>query len=269
MRIEPFPLPSDISKVVYFRVPTVKDSMDFSELNPAMEEASTTLFLNQLQDKEKYPDGKILDSGLWTGEDRRTALWWIFIATREDPSISVSYQCESCGETHYPTIPLPFLGETSTALSVPPAKGITFKADGKEYSATVKPLTGYALEHIEQIRMPLADTCDERIEKRIHNEAAIAELIHTIEVEGQPDDHNKAFLWKKGLIEGMETEREFRPLAAKVEQSLRALRHGLLTKYKDGRYYLVTETAGCDSAKEGSSMTLLLPFHAFNFISSL
>lgn len=95
MQIPAFPLPSNMTKTVNFRVPTVEDGMMFCELDESNEEASTTQFLNHLQDGAK---GDFSDSGAWTGEDRRTALWWIFMSTSELGTIPFSYDCSHCGK---------------------------------------------------------------------------------------------------------------------------------------------------------------------------
>lgn len=273
MHIPPFPLPSNLRVVVHFRIPNVNDGLLFAELNPNQEEALTTQYLNHLQDKDKNKDGKVLDSGEWTGEDRRTALWWIYIASRDSTVTTFSYECSACNDTHYLEINLSDLGDTSCALSVKPSRDITFYANSIEYKATVSPITGFAAEHIETLRN-IRDMYDENSldYRKASNEMVINELLHSLSVAGQPDDHEEALTWKRELVSKMALDTEYRALCAQVEQELRALRHGLLTQYNNGRYSLITEHDNCEKAVakgENSRKLLLLPFRNLDFISTI
>ncbi|STL60642.1 putative morphogenetic protein [Escherichia coli] len=67
MNIPKFPLPSRPETEIQFHAPTVKDALKYSDLNPAEDEATTTEYLNSMQ------DGEINDSAYWTVQDRRTA----------------------------------------------------------------------------------------------------------------------------------------------------------------------------------------------------
>ncbi len=152
MKIPPFPLPSNRRIEVHFRIPTVEDGMLFAETLPEQEEAVTTEYLNHIQDVDKNKGKTLFDSGEWTVEDRRTALWWIFIASRDLPIQTFSYKCNFCGEKHYIDLNVVELGNTSVALSVKPERKIEFHANAEVFDGVVKPINGYAAEHLETLR---------------------------------------------------------------------------------------------------------------------
>ncbi|QFT40118.1 MULTISPECIES: hypothetical protein [unclassified Vibrio] len=269
MQIPAFPLPSNMTKTVNFRVPTVEDGMMFCELDESNEEASTTQFLNHLQDGAK---GDFSDSGAWTGEDRRTALWWIFMSTSELGTIPFSYDCSHCGKTHYLDLHMAELMETAKAVPSLPKTEIEFTVKGQPHKATVQPMNGYAAEHIEGLRNTRDQFEPESGDwKKAANEMALNELAHCLTFNGQPEDTNEALDWKLELIKSMHLRTEFVKVSALVEQALREARHGLLTKYHEGRYYLVTTIPECDEyVKKGgpAARTLLLPFRNLDFITT-
>ncbi|UTZ44601.1 hypothetical protein [Vibrio campbellii] len=269
MQIPAFPLPSNLTKIIHFRVPNVEDGMEFCELNPDYEEANTTQYLNHLQDKEK---GEFSDSSYWTGEDRRTALWWIFIASSELGTIPFSYECAHCKEKHFADLDMRSLMDTSTVLSKLPELTIKFTVRGQPYSANVSPLTGEALEYIEQLRN-IRDQYEEDSKewKQAANNMALNELAMTLTFPTQPKDKNEALEWKLNTIKSMHLRTEFLKLSALVEQELRTARHGLLCEYNDGRYHLVSQISQCKKVVEkgGEAVrTLLLPFRADDFIAT-
>lgn len=269
MQIPAFPLPSNMTKTIYFRVPNVEDGMEFCELNPDFEEANTTQYLNHMQDASK---GEISDSSYWTGEDRRTALWWIFIATSELGTIPFSYNCKHCEERHYSDLDMRSLMETSTALPKLPELSVKFTVRGQPYTAKVSPLTGEALEYIEQLRYERDQHVKNSKEwKRAANNMALNELAMTLTFPQQPEDKNEALQWKLDTIKSMHLRTEFPKLSALVEQELRTARHGLLCDYNEGRYYLVAQINQCSEVvkKGGEAVrTLLLPFLANDFIAT-
>lgn len=268
MQIPPFPLPSRASTVIEFRTPTVEDGLMFCDLNEHQEESNTTRFLNHMQDTSKQP---LNDSGLWTGEDRRTALWWIFISTHDSGSVPFSYEC-SCGETHYLDLNMPELMETTTALLKLPESTVTVFVKGEAKSAKVSPMNGYALEHVEMLRNELESFDEDSIEHKIAaNDLAITELAHCLTFDVQPEDSAEALDYKIALIKSMYLNTEFRDAFVKVEKLLRESRHGLLCKYEQGRFYLVATIDECPTLVEKGGMatkTLLLPFHHNQFIAT-
>lgn len=273
MQITPFPRPSCLTDVIHFRVPTVEDAIAFTDLSEEQEEMNTTLYLNKMQDLARQ-DGKLNDAAKWTGQDRRTALWWIFVSSREIPEITVSYECQTCKEKHYVEVNLLELGETSQAFRA--LEKYTFDAyvSGEKASGvTVRPLNGADCEILEGVASELA-MCEEnsaawRLAKyKLH----LYELALSVDFPNQPKEHHDALEYKLERIRAMALDTEFRSFSAHVERGNRAQRHGLLTDYKNGRYFLVYEHANCQKAiqaGEEQSKLLLLPFRGNDFIAAL
>ena len=65
-----FSLPSQPEKKIRLKEATVSDAIDFSGIDPDCEEQATTVFLERVQERDTYSDPR-----LWTGEDRRFALF--------------------------------------------------------------------------------------------------------------------------------------------------------------------------------------------------
>lgn len=269
MNISPFPLPSCLSTVIHFRVPTVEDAIEFSVFNSEFEEQVTTQYLNQMQDVEKQ--GGLKDSALWTGEDRRTALWWIYIETHEDTSTTVSYECQLCKEEHFVDIDLASLHERSTVLQSRPSATISFHAKNKKIKgAKLAPINGRAAEALELIRVERDMHEEGTVEyRKLDMRMMLHEMAYVLSLPNEPKDETEAFEARLDMLKGMAVDTEFRSLAAKTEIEMRDMRHGLLTQYRDGRYMLVTERPNCEKQKEGGSSVLLLPFRSHDFIPNL
>jgi hypothetical protein len=254
-------------------VPTVEDALLFSELNEEQEEQNTTQYLNHIQDLSKQ-SGVINDSANWTGEDRRTALWWLFIATNDTPTMAVSYECPHCEEAHYLDVSLPELADTSTVLNKSPEAEIHAHFAGRLVKGIkVAPLNGHATEALEMLKnvrdMHEKGTVDW---KEASRELVLNELAYALTLPDQPDDRLEAQAYRVELIKGMALDTEFRSLCAKVEAELRKMRHGLLTRYKDASYYLVATQSNCPKAIENGedeSKVLLLPFRCFDYFPAL
>ncbi|EJL6793472.1 hypothetical protein [Vibrio antiquarius] len=273
MQVPPFPLPSNISKVIHFRVPTVDDALSFADLSPEQEEMHTTQYLNQLQDTAKQ-DGKVFDSAEWTGEDRRTALWWIFISTREYPDITVSYHCEHCQQDHYVDINAIDLADTSTAHNELPKHTFDARIDGRVVKGVeVRPLKGNACEHLETMAMGISTIPEGTKEhKQAQFNFKISQIAHHVTLPGQPKDEQEAYKYKVEQIRKMAVDTEFRSFFANVEIGIRKQQHGLLTRYSNGQYMLVANHKNCSVAIENGedqSKLLLVPFRADHFISTL
>ncbi|HCN3359725.1 hypothetical protein HCH57_04055, partial [Escherichia coli] len=151
MNIPKFPLPSRPETEIQFHAPTVKDALKYSDLNPAEDEATTTEYLNSMQ------DGEINDSANWTVQDRRTALWWIFVNSRPDAVMTYSYECSHCGNTHHADINLSDLAQTVEILTVPPYVKTNVPVNGVPTNWILKPLTGKGAELLERMRASLPD----------------------------------------------------------------------------------------------------------------
>ncbi len=273
MQVPPFPRPSKLSDVVYFRVPNVNDALTFCNISDEQEEVSSTQYLNHIQDVAKQ-GGEINDSAKWTGEDRRTALWWIFIHTHRLPEATVKYECKHCEEDHYINVMMPNLAENTTAFEKLPEYTFDALIDGRlTKGIKVHPLSGSSCEALEAMRgAMLMHEEGSKAWNIAHHQLDVSEIAHSVTFPDQPSDEKEAIGWKVDKLLSMALDTEFRSFVAHVETGLRKQRHGLLTDYKDGRYSLIINEKNCEKAVkagEGESKLLLIPFRPNDYIATL
>ncbi|UTM60411.1 hypothetical protein L4174_023800 (plasmid) [Photobacterium sp. CCB-ST2H9] len=263
LNIPEFPLPSNPKTKISFRAPDVSDCMLIADQNPHLEESATTLYLNTLQDLKKQ--GSLNDSAFWTGEDRRTALWWIFINSNEDTT--VSYRFSENEEDVYLDLNLVDLGDTAVTLSRKPSVPIEFDYADEVVKAEVVPLNGQSLEAIELTRLERGQHEKESIEyKQLTSKISMQQLIYSLRIKGEPDDPDDAADKRYSIISKLKIGTEYRSLMAKVHQAKKLLVHGLATTYHDGVYLLVVER----ELKEGEGVRpLMFPFQCDHFIQTL
>ncbi len=274
MQIPPFPKPSNLKDVVFFRVPNVEDALLFTNLMTEQEQQNTTQFLNHIQDTSRQ-DGKINDSINWTNEDRRSALWWIFCASNETPTMSVSYYCKHCKEDHYIDVNLPDLGDNALALNQPPISKIEAHFNGTLIKGIeVRPLDGFACEELEIMQIEhdgyLEGSKDRAAAKhRIY----LSEIAFNLRFPDEPEDRREAQDYRVDKIREMKLDTEFRSLVSKIEIELRAMRHGLLVKRgANGKTYLVHTQESCKKAVasgEEPSKLMLLPFRSNDYMPKI
>lgn len=263
MQIPYYPLPSNPEVEIHFRMPTVADAMSYSGASLDQEEALTTRYLNEMQ------TGEIKDAALWTAQDRRTAMWWIFCHSRIDKVLSVSYVCAHCGNEHYYDMDMSSLEMTAGLLTVEPFIPVTVPVNGKPYDWILKPLDGRAMEHLEAARccLPLQD--DPLYKEEIIN-LRLMELAHQAHLKDQPSDFIEAAQVRYELIKQMTTDTEFSPLVAQIEMMNRTLAHGLALKIEKGKVNLLLPPHPCpESGKEGSEVhitNLYFPFRNRDFL---
>lgn len=241
--IPAFSRPSEPAKIIQFRAPTVGDSLDFCGLRPELEEKATTAYLRQLQ------VGEVSDPELWTAQDRRTALWWIFMAITDDTTLSYSYPCAHCGETHHVDVDLVELDDQLTALDVPPYITGEILVGGEALAARFHPLDGRAVTHLEELRMSLAGA-DEAQTARIRAELKVMETVHAFTLDSHQDmTWQDALAAKTALVMAMERDREYAPLVAQCILAAQELHHGLNTEIHDGEVFVLSPPQPCESAQ--------------------
>lgn len=255
MNIAPFKLPSDDSKTIYFKKSDVETAMEFAVCTPDDEERMTTLYLNGRQNKELGYS----DSVLWTVQDRRMALWWIFVESNVDLSMTALYECDRCTEAarieYEAAIAAGEKAKFSPVLHAIDYNAADF-ADGIRY-LTVQPfqetkhffsgveknvklllLDGRAAEGLETLRNAADGIPDEP-----GNEAAkktalahlrIVRICYQFSVEDEPDALSEALEYRFDLISKMSDGDEFKTLVAKINLMNRDLAHGLDISVRDG-----------------------------------
>jgi hypothetical protein len=270
--IQPFELFSDKKTKVFFRAPSVADYRNFVGLDESLEEMITTQYLNNLQIPDKYPDNKPLDSANWTAEDRRTALYWVYINTRSSTVITQEYHCQHCSKKHGRQIDLLELGE----YFIDTKHSMVERLDVPNVKAGfIKPLRGYAMEHIEQLRN-LRDELEEDTAKWCvaHADMRLYETAWAVSFKDDDKDltNEEQATNRYEYLLTLDAEKAFKPLMAQVRQALGDMRHGLMSEYHDGVIKLVTPPHECPNTQEGDEKKqtiLLLPFLYNEFFPTL
>lgn len=257
MNIPDFPLPSNPKAVIRFRVPTVADALEYAEINPDFEERTTTKYLNSLQ------KGDVSDSALWTAQDRRTALWWIYIGVHSDPSITFTYECQHCGKDHYQDLDLFELDKTACYLERAPFIESPQETAGKLLPWKIVPLDGRAVElmeirraaHLNNLTPNTPEYRAEIVRLRLMEEAL------QLRLPDDPEDYAAAAERRLSLLMSMDSATEYPKMAARIRQAHDVLRHGLKTVIDKGEVLLVGTDHPCSTkAKEVSEDGGNVPF---------
>ncbi|MCZ4061254.1 hypothetical protein O3W44_22245 [Pantoea sp. LMR881] len=128
MYIPPLPLPSNPNVELRFRAHTVEESLEYGNATEELEEEFTTRYLNLVQEGEKH------DSALWTVQDRRAALYWIWMNTRMKHGHTLSYTCGHCNQLHQHQFDMADLGAELELLQVPPFVEVMIPVQGRRLS---------------------------------------------------------------------------------------------------------------------------------------
>jgi len=273
-----FTLPSDPSKKVRLREATVAEAIDFSSIDPDCEEEATSLFLEKVQEKDKYSDPRE-----WTGEDRRYALFQYFVNTSTFKDIPLTYECSICGKQHTQDILLSRILDDYTPMDGAPFRD--FPLEG--HNVIVHPLTGADLEDIEKYRYDLLlseQNLEEnrgkvssaelkRMEAEVrakHVRMAMLRVICCIDMpyldeSGTPKSRRRAVSEK---LQNMPAS-EFKDFMERVEKALVEMRHGLRTAYVGGRLVLEIPDVRCDERPELPGVLLRYPFRFGTVIPTL
>lgn len=265
VEIAKFPLTSNPLKEIVFTQPTVADGLAFAALVESEDEVNTTHYLNKLQGEN--PD----DSALWTVQDRRTALWWIFVNSRSDAVMTFSYECQFCKGIHHADIDMTSLADTVELLTVPAFVKTSVPVNGVPTNWTLKPLDGRGAEMLERLRELLPDPEDTKNHEQKLAELRIAEIALCTSLDDDPDDFKEAANRRFDIINTMAIETEFTPLVARIQLMQRDLRHGLDMVIDKGRAHFVLPPQQCKKAQEGvdAKTVLHVPFCNHEFIPSL
>ncbi len=262
-----FSLPSRPSQMVRLNEAKVSDVLDFTAIDPRLEEQATTLFLERVQDKEHFSDPKT-----WTGDDRRFALFQYFISTTRDRTVPLTYECSICGERHTQDIPYKKILDGYT-----PINGECFREfPHNGHNIVVRPLCGADLEIVERFRYELLLLRDQLEDgnlskeqmKAIRSDIRMREtqmyLYNTIacidmpylDENGTPQSRRPKM---QEVISDMSAS-EFQEVVDKIEESLVEMRHGLLSEYIDGQIVLDIPDVKCDKYPNEPGILLRYPF---------
>lgn len=264
-----FELPSDPSKTVRLREATVADAIDFSDINRECEEEATTLFLDRLQEKEKYSDPR-----LWTAEDRRFALFMYHLHTTTEKDYVLEWVCDTCTKDpkkpvkHAVAINLADIASEYTPIEGKPVRDVIHEG----HAILVHPLLGKDAELLEKSRMniSLLEKSGEPARKE-RNQLTFLRLLCCMDIVGLDPDATpeerrpkvEEFITKMSISEFL----AFRP---KILSAMDSLKHGLRSTFVDGRIMLESPVVYCpeDTAKE-RGLRLQFPFRTFEYIPVL
>lgn len=271
-----FSLPSQPEKKIRLKEATVSDAIDFSGIDPDCEEQATTVFLERVQERDTYSDPR-----LWTGEDRRFALFTYFVHTARDRSVPLKYTCGICDEEHTVDIELARIMDTYT-----PIQGKAFREFVHYgHNVIVHPMLGRDLELLETYRYDLRLT-EEKLE---HDGLTASELrqlteevrmkrvrmglfrvmccidLPFLDANASPESRRpQVEEYIKQLPAGV-----FGEFFQNVQEKLREMRHGLKSALIDGRIYLQIPDVRCENVPDAPGVVLHYPFRPFSIIPTL
>ncbi|MCX4030367.1 hypothetical protein H0A36_25725 [Endozoicomonas sp. SM1973] len=250
--LAPLPRPSQPELTIRLREATVKDMLAIADTQPELEEHITTEYLNQLQAPETYSDAR-----QWTGDDRRLAVYWYALHTLPDTQMTLDYTCPSCDKALSYRLDLRDLADSSTTLKAKPYREVVFKGE----VLNIKPLTGEALEQLEQFKLILNQLENHSAEYRQKKaELPLSEITYCLDFAEQnvEDEAKKQWLFKL-------TASEFIQLKQLISEKLTELQHGLPSVMHDGQLQLTTQvpTCDCEVQKNNDGLTLFFPFRDY------
>lgn len=271
-----FSLPSQPEKKIRLKEATVSDAIDFSGIDPDCEEQATTVFLERVQERDTYSDPR-----LWTGEDRRFALFTYFVHTARDRSVPLKYTCGICDEEHTVDIELARIMDTYT-----PIQGKAFREFVHYgHNVIVHPMLGRDLELLETYRYDLRLT-----EEKLENDGLTASELRQLTEEVRMKRVRMGlfrvmccidlpFLDANATPESRRPQVEeyikqlpagvFGEFFQNVQEKLREMRHGLKSALIDGRIYLQIPDVRCENVPDAPGGVLHYPFRPFSIIPTL
>ena len=271
-----FSLPSQPEKKIRLKEATVSDAIDFSGIDPDCEEQATTVFLERVQERDTYSDPR-----LWTGEDRRFALFTYFVHTARDRSVPLKYTCGICDEEHTVDIKLARIMDTYT-----PIQGKAFREFVHYgHNVIVHPMLGRDLELLETYRYDLRLT-----EEKLENDGLTASELRQMTEEVRMKRVRMGlfrimccidlpFLDANATPESRRPQVEeyikqlpagvFGEFFQNVQEKLREMRHGLKSALIDGRIYLQIPDVRCENVPDAPGVVLHYPFRPFSIIPTL
>lgn len=258
--IPDFKLPSNPAIIVRLKEANVSDAIDFSGVAEQMEEVATSLFLDRLQyDKARWSDPK-----LWTGQDRRFALYWYWLHTEKDHEVALTFDCKVCGEKHTELVDFKCFSDSYQEIKGKPERDFEFH--GK--SVTVRPLCGADLEAIEAIRLGIEITeqrhgQDSGQARQARTRLGLSEIVLAVRFSDEPKDKGKDF--RENTIEQMPLS-EFEDFANRVADMQDQMEHGLEGELSDGKLILITPPIPCRSNPQEVGTRLRVPFRLGEYI---
>jgi hypothetical protein len=259
-KISALPLASGNNKVT-FRQPTVADAQAFANSNPDLEEALTTEYLTTLLVTATGDD----NPRHWTAQDRRLALWWIYINIVPDPLITYQYPCKFCGETHTADFDMRALNDEIVLKDELPVITNTQTFNGRKFTYRILPPDGRCQEDTEQLRINAVEVND-----AIKAGIVLLRMAHCIAFDDDPtdSDHDTVIAHRYTRIQSMILY-EYAQLNGAMKAGQTALAHGIHCAIENGNVELITPPLLCENKEDGSATRLRLDFRCQYFIPTL
>lgn len=268
--IPAFPNPANPDHKIKLNEAKVRQALQFSGLNPDMEEASLTAFLNEVQDPASF-----VDSRTWTAQTRKLAMFWYAVQTLDDSKMTADYDCPHCGKMHSHRYDLRNFAAQFTVIQGKPYREFTFNDE----LVRVSTLNGEAMENLELARQGLHKPKQEEeltTEQEDHNRKLLAHirlrmLVLSVDYPNDlTEDQTERFNRKESKINAM-TIRQKDAFEAEVWRLQAEMEHGLkMDADETGELYLNVGSHVCPNKKteEGVvlSTALRVPFRNYSAI---
>jgi len=257
--IPPLQLPSDPKRKIRLREATVNDCIEIAGADPDHEEEVTTAFLGRVLETPGEDPLK------WTAEDRRLAIYWYWLHTARDIEIPVDYECPFCHGNHVYLQDGRDIAAEAVDLEGPAFR--EFEHSGE--TVRIVPLSGAAAEDLEVSRIGrkvLEDEGKHAERRRAEVMDRIDYLAMVLRFKDCDQENAKDFDTRKSRLLRM-GKGEFKELAAKAQQAMDSMAHGLRTVYEAGRVYIELPVHVCPVA--GGSTRIRFPFRCHDYIAEL
>ncbi len=269
--IPAFPNPGNPEHQIKLKEATVQQALQFSGLNPLMEEASLTAFLNEVQDPASYVDAKE-----WSAQSRKMAIFWYAVQTLDDAKMTADYLCDHCGEMHSYRYDLRSLADQFHTITGKPYREFDFNGE----TVRVSPINGEGMENLEQAKQGVIKPSSKESlneSSKEHNRKLLAHirlrtLVLSIDYPNDlTEDKDERFKRKDEKITAL-TVGQYRQLEELVYNCHQELHHGLdMTADTDtGELYLVVGAHECPNLKgeggEALTTSLRVPFRNYSNI---
>ena len=259
--IAPFPNPANEAVSIHLREVSAAQALRFSGLNPDMEEANLSEFLNEAQLPEHYTDSRT-----WTAQTRKMAFFWYAIHTLKDTSMSANYTCDHCDNSHKFSYDLRDLADTFKTIKGKDYREITLNGEVVRISS----LNGDAMEDLELQRAQLipeppkgaALTPDqEKHNREIMAKIRFRQIVISVDFPNDlTEDEVDRFNSKEKRIASL-TMTSYKEFCESVYRLQREMDHGLnMAADKHGELHLIVGTDYCqetNKGKEGGVGTVL------------
>lgn len=263
--IPAFTMPTNQGKKINFNVPSVQVCIDYADLPPDIEQEIATGYLDRLN--ADYDSEKPLTSSLyWTLQDRKAALYWIYLYITEETDLSIGYDCR-CGERHQVIFDLQELAEEVSTGDLVKSPVQTL---GNDFEYRIVPLFGWGEQHLEEMRLLIDDeaTAKEKADIKVMRtllqifpvgmtNAPIAELIeHLVSL--------------KDTL----TVKEYKKLSNDINTYNQDNAFGLqMNTNSVGEVGLITPVFDCENEDKEVSATiksrLSIPFRSYDYITTI